>query len=122
MNNRNLEWVFQGLLWATALGAIVGLGLLISHASRSELALFEFITFGFSLVAVTLAIVGSMTSLRQSRIMERISREMRATLKELHEIDHDNELIKRKIQVDHKLAQEIAESLASMGVNAKRGK
>ena len=122
MNNRNVEWVFQGLLWATALGAIVGLGLLISHASRSELALFEFITFGFSLVAVTLAIVGSMTSLRQSRIMERISREMRATLKELHEIDHDNELIKRKIQVDHKLAQEIAESLASMGVNAKRGK
>lgn len=122
MNNRNVEWVFQGLLWATALGAIVGLGLLISHASRSELALFEFITFGFSLVAVTLAIVGSMTSLRQSRIMERISREMRATLKELQEIDHDNELIKRKIQVDHKLAQEIAESLASMGVNAKRGK
>ena len=122
MNNRNVEWVFQGLLWATALGAIVGLGLLISHASRSELALFEFITFGFSLVAVTLAIVGSMTSLRQSRIMERISREMRATLKELHEIDHDNELIKRKIQVDHKLAQEIAESLATMGVNAKRGK
>ena len=122
MNNRNVEWVFQGLLWATALGAIVGLGLLISHASRSELALFEFITFGFSLVAVTLAIVGSMTSLRQSRIMERISREMRATLKELQEIDHDNELIKRKIQVDHKLAQEIAESLATMGVNAKRGK
>ena len=122
MNNRNVEWVFQGLLWATALGAIVGLGLLISHASRSELALFEFITFGFSLVAVTLAIVGSMTSLRQSRIMERISREMRATLKELQEIDHDNELIKRKIQVDHKLAQEIAESLASIGVNAKRGK
>ena len=122
MNNRNVEWVFQGLLWATALGAIVGLGLLISHASRSELALFEFITFGFSLVAVTLAIVGSMTSLRQSRIMERISREMRATLKELHEIDHDNEVIKRKIQVDHKLAQEIAESLATMGVNAKRGK
>ena len=122
MNNRNVEWVFQGLLWATALGAIVGLGLLISHASRSELALFEFITFGFSLVAVTLAIVGSMTSLRQSRIMERISREMRATLKELQEIDHDNEVIKRKIQVDHKLAQEIAESLATMGVNAKRGK
>ena len=122
MNNRNVEWVFQGLLWATALGAIVGLGLLISHASRSELALFEFITFGFSLVAVTLAIVGSMTSLRQSRIMERISREMRATLKELQEIDHDNELIKRKIQIDHKLAQEIAESLATMGVNAKRGK
>ena len=122
MNNRNVEWVFQGLLWATALGAIVGLGLLISHASRSELALFEFITFGFSLVAVTLAIVGSMTSLRQSRTMERISREMRATLKELQEIDHDNELIKRKIQIDHKLAQEIAESLASMGVNAKRGK
>ena len=122
MNNRNVEWVFQGLLWATALGAIVGLGLLISHASRSELALFEFITFGFSLVAVTLAIVGSMTSLRQSRTMERISREMRATLKELQEIDHDNELIKRKIQVDHKLAQEIAESLAKMGVNAKRGK
>ena len=122
MNNRNVEWVFQGLLWATALGAIVGLGLLISHASRSELALFEFITFGFSLVAVTLAIVGSMTSLRQSRIIERISREMRATLKELQEIDHDNELIKRKIQVDHKLAQEIAESLATMGVNAKRGK
>ena len=122
MNNRNVEWVFQGLLWATALGAIVGLSLLISHASRSELALFEFITFGFSLVAVTLAIVGSMTSLRQSRTMERISREMRATLKELQEIDHDNELIKRKIQVDHKLAQEIAESLATMGVNAKRGK
>ena len=122
MNNRNVEWVFQVLLWATALGAIVGLGLLISHASRSELALFEFITFGFSLVAVTLAIVGSMTSLRQSRTMERISREMRATLKELQEIDHDNELIKRKIQVDHKLAQEIAESLATMGVNAKRGK
>ena len=122
MNNRNVEWVFQGLLWATALGAIVGLGLLISHASRSELALFEFITFGFSLVAVTLAIVGSMTSLRQSRTMERISREMRATLKELHEIDHDNELIKRKIQVDHKLAQEIAESLANMDVNAKRVK
>jgi len=122
MNNRNVEWVFQGLLWATALGAIVGLGLLISHASRSELALFEFIIFGFSLVAVTLAIVGSMTSLRQSRTMERISREMRATLKELQEIDHDNELIKRKIQVDHKLAQEIAESLASMGINAKRGK
>ena len=43
-------------------------------------------------------------------------------LKELQEIDHDNELIKRKIQVDHKLAQEIAESLASIGVNAKRGK
>ena len=122
MNNRNVEWVFQGLLWATAFGAIVGLGLLISHASRSELALFEFITFGFSLVAVTLAIVGSMTSLRQSRTMERISREMRATLKELQEIDHDNEVIKRKIQVDHKLAQEIAESLANMGVNAKRGK
>ena len=122
MNNRNVEWVFQGLLWATALGAIVGLGLLISHASRSELALFEFITFGFSLVAVTLAIVGSMTSLRKSRAMERISREIRATLKELQEIDHDNELIKRKIQVDHKLAQEIAESLANMGVNAKRGK
>ena len=122
MNNRIVEWVFQGLLWATALGAIVGLGLLISHASRSELALFEFITFGFSLVAVTLAIVGSMTSLRQSRTMERISREMRATLKELQEIDHDNELIKRKIQIDHKLAQEIAESLATMGVNAKRGK
>lgn len=122
MNNRNVEWVFQGLLWATALGAIVGLGLLISHASRSELALFEFITFGFSLVAVTLAIVGSMTSLRQSRTMERISREMRATLKELQEIDHDNEVIKRKIQVDHKLAQEIAESLANMDVNAKRGK
>ena len=122
MNNRNVEWVFQGLLWATALGAIVGLGLLISHASRSELALFEFITFGFSLVAVTLAIVGSMTSLRQSRTMERISREMRATLKELQEIDHDNEVIKRKIQADHKLAQEIAESLANMDVNAKRVK
>ena len=122
MNNRNVEWVFQGLLWATALGAIVGLGLLISHASRSELALFEFITFGFSLVAVTLAIVGSMTSLRQSRTMERISREMRATLKELQEIDHDNEVIKSKIQADHKLAQEIAESLANMDVNAKRVK
>ena len=122
MNNRNVEWVFQGLLWATALGAIVGLCLLISHASRSELALFEFITFGFSLVAVTLEIVGSMTSLRQSKTMERISREMRATLKELQEIDHDNEVIKRKIQVDHKLAQGIAESLANMGVNAKRGK
>ena len=122
MNSKNAEWIFQGLLWATAMGAIVGLGLLISHASRSELALFEFITFGFSLVAVTLAIVGSMTSLRQSRTMERISREMRATLKELQEIDHDNELIKRKIQADHKLAQEIAESLANMDVNAKRVK
>ena len=122
MSSKRAEKIFQILLWATALGAIVGLALLITHATSVGLALFELITFTFSLVAVTLAILGSITGIQQSRTMSKISREMQNTLKELQVIDHDNELIKKKIQQDYKLAQEIADTLLDMGVDAQSKK
>lgn len=118
MSGKKAEKIFQILLWAIVISAVVGMALLIGQANPLDLALFEFITFSFSLIAVTLAILGSISSLRQSRTMEKISREMRNTLIELKEIDRDNELIIKKIQKDYELSRATAETLAE--INPKK--
>lgn len=111
MPSASIERVLRILLLIIALVAIIGAVLVLLHASSVELAAFELITFGVGIAALTLATLGSMNSIHQTKVMRKIAREVHDTLGGIKVIDKENETIKRKLAQDVRLAHEIMDVL-----------
>lgn len=111
------------LLVLVLCAALVGVVFLLSYAESAHLAVFELTAFGISIVAVALAVLGSITSIHQTREVRKIARHIEKAIAGLGEIDRDNESIKRKINQDYALSRAIADALAEAGIiedDAKR--
>ncbi len=116
MTSRGSEKFFYALLIFIAVAACVGMILVVSHAQTAELALYELLAFSVSITAVTLAALGAITNIHQTRIMRRVAAEMREAIDELRDIDADNEQIKQAVGHDYEMVKDIAEALAEAGM------
>lgn len=116
MTSRGSEKFFYALLIFIAAAACVGMILLISHAQTAELALYELLAFTVSITAVTLAALGAISNIHQTRIMRRLATEMREAISELRDIDADNEQIKQAVGHDVEMVKDIADALAEAGM------
>ena len=116
MTSPRAEKFFYTLQVAIALTAVTGMILLLLQARSAELALFELVTFGVSITAVSLATLGAINNIRQTRALRLITREMREAITELRDIDKDNEAIRRRVNQDYVLVKDIAEALAESGL------
>lgn len=108
--------VLHVLLVVVLFAALVGMVLLLSQAQSMEMAIFELTAFTVSIIAVVLAVLGMITGMHQVQTVRQISKDIRGTLRELKELDRDNEVIKRKLNQDYALSQDIAEALAEAGI------
>lgn len=116
MTSPRAEKILYFLLVIVLCAAMVGAIFLLSYAESAHLAVFELTAFGVSIVAVALAVLGSIASIHQTREVRRIARHIEEAIAGLKEIDRDNESIKRKLGQDYALSQSIAEALAEAGV------
>ncbi len=116
MASHRAERIFYILLILITIVAFIGLFLLIMQAKTAELALFELLAFSISITAVILAILGAISNVHQARVTRRIVRDLHQAVEELHDINADNESIKRAIGRDYALAKDIAEALAEAGM------
>ena len=96
--------------------ALTGATLVVIHANSAGLALFELITFSVGVTALVLAVLGSVNSTYQMRVIRRISREVHTAISELKDIDKTNESIRRRLNQDYELAKDIAEALHEAGI------
>lgn len=110
------EKILHALLVIIGFAALIGVIFLLSQAESAELAIFELTAFSVSVVAVTLAILGAIASIHQTRAMRRIARDMRAAIQDLKDINKGNESIKRKIGQDYALSRDVAEALTEAGI------
>lgn len=116
MSPEKAEKVLISLLLFIGILTIAGITLLFAQASSARLAAFELMAFSISVIAVTLAILGSIANLHQIRTMKRIARDIKAAISSLKHLDADNESIKRKIHKDYEVARDIAEALSEAGI------
>ena len=121
MSRRRTSKSERALLWllavviAMSLIAIVMM-LLSSRESSAETVLLELITFSISIAAITLSILSGINSIRQTRAIRRIARDVRSSVNRLEEIGHANASIQRRIAQDYKLARDMAEGLTEAGL------
>lgn len=116
MTSPRAEKIFYALLVGIAVTAVIGMILLLLQTRSAELALFELVAFGVSITAVSLATIGAINNIRQTRALRLITREMREAITELRDIDKDNEAIRRRVNQDYALVKDIAEVLAESGL------
>lgn len=116
MESSKAERVFYVLLVLIVLAGASGLLILISQTQSRELAIFELLAFIISITAVALTVLGAISNVHQARISSHIASELRQAMKELHGIDKDNSLIKRRINQEYELAKDIAEALKEVGL------
>lgn len=116
MPERRAEQLLHVLLYVIVVLAIIGVILVFIHSTSTGLAVFEVIAFSVGVSALTLAVLGSITSLRQLRIMQKLSREMHAALAEIREVNLDGEAIKETLARDYETTQSIVKALHSSGV------
>jgi hypothetical protein len=109
------------LLIALAAVIIVGLALLISSQVFSFGGFaFEIVAYGLSVVALILAILSVLNSLRQNRIMNRMVRDVHAAVLGLKEVASSNEqieaMIEQEIEEENRMNEAITAVLAEHGV------
>lgn len=123
MTSVKAERILYILLVIVGFAALIGVIFLLSQAESAELAIFELTAFSVSIVAVALAVLGSIASIHQTQEVRRIAKGIKEAVGELRELDRDNESIKRKLSQDYALSRDIAEALAEAGIiedDAKR--
>ncbi len=116
MSSVKAEKVLYALLVIIAVAALTGTALLVSQAQSTKIAIIELTAFSVSIIAVILAVLGMITNIHQVRTVRRIARDIKVTVRDLKDIDKDNEVIKRKINQDYALSREIAEALIAAGI------
>lgn len=116
MSPRKVQKALFALLVFVGFASLVGMVLLILQAESAELAFIELLVFSISVIAVFLAVLGAITSVNQTRVMDRIARNMRETIQNLKELDAESAFIRRKLNQDYALAKDIAEALSDAGI------
>lgn len=116
MSSKKAEKILLALLIVVGISSLIGVTILIGQAKSIELAIFELLAFGISVIAVLLAVIGAITSVQQTRSMRKIAHDIKETIHGLQGLDADTESIKRKLQQDYSIAKDIAEALADAGI------
>lgn len=116
MNTKIIRKVLIVLLVVVSVLSLIGMGVLVTQAQSASLAIFELLAFSISVIAVFLALLGAMTSMNQTKAMERISRNIREAINGLKDLDAESALIRKKLSQDYALAKDIAEALTEAGI------
>lgn len=116
MSSPRAERILYALLVVVGVFALGGIVLLLIQAESYHLALFELTAFSVSVLAVMLAVLGSIASIHQTRAVRKIAKDIRGAVRELKDLDRDTESIKRKLRQEYALSRVIAQSLAEAGI------
>lgn len=116
MASTKAEKILYVILNVTIAAAIVGVGLLLWTSESTEIAVFEILAFSVSVSALTLAVLSGISSIRQMRMMQKVSREVHAALAEIREVNLDNETIKDKLSQEYAVTQSIIDALNDSGI------
>ena len=108
------SWV---LIIALVVVALAGLVLLFGrqYLGYGGLA-YELIAYGISVIALVLAVLSVLNSVRQGRIMRRMVRDVHHAVAELEDVSQTSAKIQRQLGKDYRMNQAIAEVLAEHGV------
>jgi hypothetical protein len=102
---------------------LIGFALLVSSQVFSFAGFaFEIVAYGLSVIALVLAILSVLNSIRQNRIMNRMVRDVHAAVLGLKEVADSNvaieEMIEEEIEEENRMNKAITEVLAEHGVGA----
>lgn len=110
------EKVLWILLYAVIFVAIIGASILVWQGSTSELAIFELLAFSVSITALVLATLSAINNVQQMRTTRSLLKEMRAAIRELQALNHENEMIKRKVYEGYNQSKGIVHALEEAGL------
>lgn len=96
---------------------LLGLALIISRQFFSYSGLvFDVLTYSLSILALVLAVLSVVNSIRQNRAMNRMVHDVHAAIAELKEITVSNEKIERELSDEYRMNKVITDVLSEYGV------
>ena len=105
------------LVIVLAVIVIVGIALLLSRQAFGYSGLaFDILTYALSIVALVLAILSVVNSIRQNRKLDRMVRDVHATIMELKEVSDSNSKIEHEIDKEYHMNKVITDVLAQYGI------
>ena len=90
--------------------------LIIQSQISQSVYMTEALAFGVSVAALALAVLAGLHNSTEARALKRVSLDLKNAISELHEINTDNESIKRRLEKDYALDQQIAEALSELQI------
>lgn len=96
---------------------LLGIALLVSrHAFGYSGFAFDLLTYVLSIVALVLAILSVVNSIRQNHKLDRMVRDVHATIAELKEVSDSNTKIEHEIDEEYRMNKVITDVLAEYGI------
>ncbi len=107
----------NSLIIAFAVVVLIGVILLISRQvfDYSGIA-FDVLTYVLSIVALVLAVLSVLNSVRQGRMINRMVRDVHAAVAELREVSVSNDKIEREINEEYHMNKVITDVLSEYGI------
>jgi len=100
-----------------AIVVLLGIALLVSRHTFGYSGLaFDLLTYVLSIVALVLAILSVVNSIRQNRKLDRMVRDVHATIAELKEVSDSNTKIEHEIDEEYRMNKVITDVLAEYGI------
>ena len=96
---------------------LLGLVLIISRQFFSySSVVFDVLTYALSILALVLAVLSVVNSIRQNRAMGRMVHDVHAAIAELKEITISNEKIERELRDEYRMNKVITDVLSEYGI------
>jgi len=107
----------KALIGALFVVVLIGLILLVGRQvfSYSGLA-FDVLTYVLSIVALALAVLSVVNSLRQNRILGRMVREVHSSIAELKEVAESTDEMEREMREEFRMNKVITDVLSEYGI------
>lgn len=96
---------------------VVGIALIMSRPVFNYSALvFDLLTYVVSIVALALAILSVLNSMRQNRILKKMVRDVHGSIAELQEVAQSTDAIEREIREEYHMNKVITDVLSEYGI------